>query len=231
MSVSEEPLQSVSQNYRATIQSLQNKLSQLCPQLAGTDLDWGKLLGPAEFVELPADMLVMQPDSPCQQFMLIVEGSVRVYQQSPDDREVTLYRSYCGELCVMSINGMLRRKEFGAFAKSESRVLALTLSREQFMHAMATLPFFCEFVLTSLTDRINDVLQMIEQTVFNSLDTRLMCHLGRMSRETSSDTLHLTHQELARELGTSREVISRILKAFERQGCIRLKRGAIQITL
>jgi CRP/FNR family transcriptional regulator len=92
-------------------------------------------------------------------------------------------------------------------------------------------PSFCEYVLVNLTKRITDVFQVIEDTVFESLDTRLMCFLSRMSRDTDSDSLAITHQELARELGTSREVISRILKSFERQGCIMLKRGVIQITL
>ena len=132
---------------------------------------------------------------------------------------------------MLSINGMLHNRDFGAYAKTETEVLALTLSREQFMQAMAMLPEFCEFILTSLTDRINDVLHVIENTVFDSLNTRLMCSLSRLSRETGSDTLHLTHQELARELGTSREVISRILKVFEQQGCIAQERGVIRITL
>ena len=219
-------------NIKAPVQILQDKLLLSCPQFVDkNDRIWESILETAEMVELPADMLVMQPNSPCTQFMLIIEGCVRVYQQSPEDREITLYRSHCGDLCVLSINGMLHHKDFGAFAKTETKVLALALSREQFMQAMATLPAFCEFVLTNLTDRISDVLQIIEKTVFESLDTRLMCFLSRMSREKNSDTLHLTHQELARELGTSREVISRILKAFENQGCIAQKRGLIQITI
>jgi CRP/FNR family transcriptional regulator len=227
-----QPMFDVSLNARTPVQIIQKKLKQSCPQLVGSDnASWERLLQTAEIVELPADMLVMQPNSPCAQFMLIIEGCVRVYQQNPDDREITLYRSHCGDLCVLSVNGMLQRRAFGAFAKTETKVLALSLSREQFLKAMTTLPVFCEFVLTSLTNRINDVLQIIENTVFESLDTRLMCFLSRMSRETGSDTLHLTHQELARELGTSREVISRILKAFERQGCIALERGVIHITL
>jgi len=232
MSAPEQPLRDVPLKTKNPVQFLQGKLKQSCPQLVcNKELVWAELLDSAEIVELPADMLVMQPNSPCTQFMLILEGSVRVYQQNPDDREITLYRTHCGDLCVLSINGMLHRKDFGAFAKTESKVLALTLSRDQFMKAMATLPEFCEFVLTNLTDRINDVLQIIEKTVFESLDTRLMCFMSRMSRETGSDTLHLTHRELARELGTSREVISRILKVFERQGCITQERGVIHITL
>ena len=228
----EQPVRDKTLNIKTPVQVIQEKLMQSCPQLVGTDVTlWEKFLESAEMVELPADMLIMQPKSACTQFMLIVEGCVRVFQQNPADREVTLYRSHCGDLCVLSINGMLRGKDFGAFAKTESKVLALSLSRDQFMQAMATFPTFCEFVLIHLTDRITDVLQVVEKTVFESLDTRLMCFLSRMSRETSTDTLHLTHQELARELGTSREVISRILKAFENQGCIAQSRGVIQITI
>jgi len=227
-----QTMREISLNSRNSVQLLQEKLKQSCPQLVGNDdMGWVALLRSAKIVELPADMLVLQPDSPCSQFMLIIEGSVRVYQQNPDDREITLYRNHVGDLCVLSINGLLHRNAFGAFAKTETEVLALSLSRDQFMKTMAVMPVFCEFVLTNITDRISDVLQIIETTVFDNLDTRLMCFLSRLSRETSSDTLHLTHQDLARELGSSREVISRILKAFERQGCIELERGVIRITL
>ena len=96
---------------------------------------------------------------------------------------------------------------------------------------MAKSAIFREFVLVNLTDRIHDVLELIEDTVFQSLDSRLMCHLNRLSRSTGSDELHITHQELARELGTSREVISRILKVFEKQGCILQERGVIHLSI
>jgi CRP/FNR family transcriptional regulator, anaerobic regulatory protein len=125
---------------------------------------------------------------------------------------------------------MMQCKEFGAFARTESTVTAVALSRYQFMKAMALSPAFCEYVLINLTKRFADIFQIIETTVFESLETRLMYILNRMSSEVSSDSLSITHQELARELGTSREVVSRILKSIERQGCITQKRGKIQIT-
>lgn len=232
MLATDQPWHDVPLNIKTPAQIILEKLKQSCPHIVGKDdLVWEEILEKAEIVELPENMLVMEPNTPCPQFMLLLDGSVRVYQQNPEDREITLYRSHCGDLCVLSINSMLHCKDFGAFAKTETKVQTLVLSRKQFMKAMAMLPIFCEFVLTNLTDRINDVLQMIEKTVFESLDTRLMCFLSRMSRETGSDTLQLTHQQLARELGTSREVISRILKGFERQGCIAQKRGVVQITL
>ena len=195
------------------------------------DQAWFDVLKNAEVMQIPTGTLVMEPPSPCPRFLLILSGSVRVYQQTPEDREVTLYRSYPGDLCILSINGLMHQRGFGAFAKTESNVEALTLTRDQFMQAIALSTIFREYVLTNLTDRIHDVLQLVEATVFESLDTRLMCHLNRLSRTTGSDTLKLTHQDLARELGTSREVISRILKVFERQGCIIQERGIIHLDI
>lgn len=220
------------QNSATYYRTIKEKLKQTYPQFVCADpLVWDDIFLTTEVIELPADMLVLEPESLSTQFMLIIEGSVRVYQQNPDTREITLYRTHCGDLCVLSINGMMHCKEFGAFAKTESTVTALALSRFQFMKAMSMSPAFCEYVLMNLTKRITDVFQIIETTVFESLDTRLMCFLNRMSRDSSSDSLTITHRDLARELGTSREVISRILKTFERQGYIMQKRGVIQIKL
>ncbi len=202
------------------------------PNLAERDDPaWQEVMDSAKRVQLPAGMLLMEPPSPCTQLMLILEGCVRVYQQTPDDREITLYRTYAGDLCTLSINGLMRTHDFGAFAKTETEVVALVMNRDQFLQAMAVSSLFREYVLSNLTDRVNDLLELVEKTVFESLDTRLMCYLNRMSRKNECDTLYLTHQELARELGTSREVISRILKAFERQGCILQERGAICLTI
>ena len=232
MSALDEPVRKRLLLGRSPIQIMHETFRKNYPQLLNLeDPVWQQILESAEIMQLPAGMLVMEPPTPCSRFMLILAGCVRVYQQTPDDREITLYRSFSGDLCVLSVNGMMHKRDFGAFAKTESEVVALTLTRDQFMQGMAISTIFREFVLTNLTDRVHDVLELIEATVFESLDTRLMCHLNRLSRTTGSDTLHLTHQELARELGTSREVISRILKVFERQGCIAQERGIIHLSM
>ena len=163
--------------------------------------------------------------------MLLLEGSVRVFQQTPNDREVTLYRIHGGDLCVLSIQGLIQCKNFGAFAQCETEISALTFTREQFMQAMASYAPFREFILFNLTDRFNDVLALMEEIVFERLDTRLICLLARRARDDKSDFLNITHQEIARELGSSREVISRLLKALEKQGCIQLGRGVIQVLI
>lgn len=210
---------------------LQSQLSGTFPDLSLECAPaWQAVINAATLADMPADMSILQPSSPCKQFILLLAGSVRVYQNTPDDREVTLYRLKAGDLCVLSINGLLHRKEFGAFASTESPVKALVLSKEQFFEAMSASQLFQEFVLVSMSDRFHDLLELMENTIFESLDARLICLLNRMARISGTDTIHITHQELARELGSSREVISRLLKGLERKGCINRGRGSIQIS-
>lgn len=210
---------------------LQNQLRHTLPDLSReASPAWQSIINNASEIEQPEDTSILQPNTSCKQFMLLLAGTVRVFQQTPDDREVTLYRLNAGDLCVLSINSLLHRKAFGAFARAETPIRALILSKEQFFEALTASQVFQEYVLVSLSDRFHDLLELMENTVFESLDTRLICLLGRMSRASGTDTIHITHAELARELASSREVISRLLKALERRGCIKLGRGSIQLT-
>lgn len=213
-------------------QHVHKRFNKSYPELSKQDGDiWPGIIELANVVELPSGTHLLQPNSPCTQFMLLLEGRVRVFQRTPNDREVTLYRIQGGDLCVLSIQGMIQYKNFGAFAQCETEISALTFTRDQFMQAMASYAPFREFILFNLTDRFNDVLALMEETVFESLDTRLICFLARCARENKSDVLNITHQELARELGSSREVMSRLLKVLEKQDCIKLGRGVIHIKI
>ncbi len=223
----------VSTSYESTLfQFVQKELEEIYPSLTNKkDNSWQDIVNLAKVISLPAGTPLLQPDTPCMQFMMLLKGSVRVYQQTPNDREATLYRIHGGDLCVLSINGLIQKKDFGAFAQTETEISALTFSRELFMDAMAKSAAFREFILLSLTNRFNDVLELMEEIVFENLDTRLICLIARLSREKENETIHITHQELARELGSSREVISRLLKGIEKQGCIKLGRGVIHVLI
>lgn len=190
-----------------------------------------RLLLNAKQAQMPAASKLLQPDSPCEHFIMLLSGRVRVFQQTSDVREVTLYRIEAGNVCVLSINGMLQQQCFGAFAETETPVEALLLTRDEFFQAMTASARFCEYVLLNTSNHFKDLLELTQTTVFESLDTRLICLLGRMARSQGSDKLHITHQEMARELGTSREVISRLLKGLERRGCISLARGVVKIDM
>ncbi len=212
-------------------QLVKTDLYQTYPCLEGSNEQWNNIISQATDISIPAGTILMHPGSACMQFMLLIDGCVRVYQQTPSDREVTLYRTHGGELCVLSVNGMMKQKNFGAFAKTETDITAVALSRDQFLQAMAVHEPFREFMLISLTSRFHNVLELMEETVFESLDTRLICMLARLSKENNNNLIQITHEKLARELGSTREVISRLLKVLERQGCIKLGRGEIHILI
>jgi len=210
---------------------LKKQLGQTLPDLTRENNPaWQDVINQAGLIEIPKGTSILEPHTTCEQFILLLDGCVRVYQQTPDDREVTLYRLHTGDLCVLSINSLLHRKDFGAFAQAETPISALVLNKTQFFKAMLASQIFQEYVLVSLSDRFHDLLELMENTIFESLDTRLICVLGRMARTSGTDVIHITHQELARELGTSREVISRLLKGLERKGCIQLGRGSIHVS-
>lgn len=190
---------------------------------------WLEILARARAVHVPANTLFLNEGDCCDGFVLVLEGVVRIYQLAKDGRTVTLYRVTPGDICILSLNSLVQKQPFSAFAETESAVSGLGLSAQDFMNAMRVSESFSRHMLGKLVEHYRDLMGLVQDTVFNRLDMRLACLLGRLFERARSDTLHITHQELANELGTSREVISRILKEFERQDCICLSRGKIQL--
>lgn len=190
---------------------------------------WLEILERARTVQVPANTRFLNEGDSCDGFVLVLEGVVRIYQLAKDGRTVTLYRVSPGDICILSLNSLVQNQPFTAFAETESVVRGLGLSSRDFMTAMRVSESFSRLMLGKLVEHYRDLMGLVQDTVFNRLDMRLACLLGRLFERARSNTLHVTHQELANELGTSREVISRILKEFERQDCIRLSRGRIHL--
>ena len=186
-------------------------------------------LNNASFIEIAADTMMFDETGPCRNLIWLLEGSVRVYKTSEDGREVTVYRVLPGDLCLLSLNTLLGGKYYPASAKSETITKGLTITAQQFHHLMDESKGFRSYVLQALVERLTDVISLVSQITFQRLDLRLACLLGRLFERSSSTSLKITHADLASELGTTREVTSRILKEFERQQCITLTRGQIQL--
>ena len=223
--MSSKPLLSTSPRIDAN-----DQLYELYPDLANdNNPEWLSILEKAQFSEAPGNTMLATAGSTCTGFMLLLEGVIRVYQDAADGREMTLYRINQGDICLMSLNSLLHSKPFRANAKSESDVSMLMISAEDFHKAMGVSSVFRKIILTSLVDTVCVMVQSCYDTAFESLDMRLACLLGRLFERAGSESLNVTHQELAQELGTSREVISRLLKKLEREKCIVLKRGQILV--
>jgi len=189
-----------------------------------------ELLSQATAVNVPADTVLLKPDTVCGGFILLLDGTVRVYQNATDGREITLYRTEPGGVCIMSLNSLLNGKSFNAVARAETPIRAISLSRKQFMNLMAADEAFATRVLGSITEHFSKTLVLMEELVFSRLESRLACLLGRMFEASGGTAIKATHQELANELGSTREVVSRILKNLEQQGCIVLARGKISLS-
>ncbi len=206
------------------------KINSTYPELANIkEKIWTDAIEHARLLEARPETTLFSGSVSCNNFMLILEGTIRIYQTAEDGREITLYRIEAGNLCILSLNSLLKKQSFTAIAQTESDVKALVLSSENFKLMMDKIEPFRDFVVSTLTERLCETIYLIQDTAFNHLNMRLACMLGGLFERNHGPILKITHQELAFELGTTREVISRILKEFEKQNCVKLSRGYIEL--
>lgn len=182
----------------------------------------------AKRIELPAGTVVIRSNDPCSNLLLVVSGAIRVYQRAASGREQVLFRTRGGEICILTLQTLLARTTYSAEAVTETDVRFVSIPAEHFFQLMSHSEAFRAFILSTLANRLSDMMHLVEQVTFKRLDLRLACLLGQHFAQ-QGPRLSITHQELAAELGSTREVVSRLLKDFERAGCLRLYRGKIEV--
>ncbi len=158
---------------------------------------------------------------------LIVSGVVRVFKTGRTGREITLYRIGSGETCILSVNAILTRQPIPASAAVEQRVEAVTIPAEVLRDWVQRHDLWRQFVFELISQRLMKVLTLVDDVVFRRMDARIAALL--LERGRTQNPLRITHQEIAAELGTSREVISRILEDLAGAGTVRPTRGRIEI--
>ncbi len=178
-----------------------------------------------KLVELDAHQPVFYPGDPCENYLLMLEGCIRIQLISENGREVSLYRVKAGDSCVLTTSCLLSGQCYPAEAYTEERVRAFLLSAGDFQQALGQSEFFRNFVFSNLAQRLTGVITRMDDVVCSSIDTRL----ARFLLEADSDTITTTHQALATELGSAREVVSRHLKHFESRQWVKLGRGTIEL--
>ncbi len=207
--------------------SLRSLVAKRVPALVeGGDELLRQLLESAQVVQLDRERFVFHAGDFCGAFLILLDGNVRVQLTAANGREVTLYRIGPGGSCILTTSCLLSREHYPAEAIAESDVEALAIPAASFQAALENSGYFRHYVFDGFSGRLTNVIQRIEQIVFTSIDARLAATLLRLDDEDSSD---VTHQELAVELGTAREVVSRHLKRFEAEGWVRLGRGRITV--
>ncbi|MDH5560244.1 MAG: Crp/Fnr family transcriptional regulator [Deltaproteobacteria bacterium] len=163
----------------------------------------------------------------CSIIAFVLEGVIRVYKLAENGREMTLYRIKRGESCILTISCIIGRNRFPAFAVVDEEAKLLVVRAEVFKSWMSRYEELRDFVFELLSNRLAIVLQTVDEVVFKRLDIRIAEFLLKLAVDCGP--LELTHKHIASELGTSREVVSRILKDFEREGIINISRGHIEI--
>jgi CRP/FNR family transcriptional regulator, anaerobic regulatory protein len=192
-----------------------------------SDPVWRKIVKSAQHIRLPAGARIFRDGEACQYYLLVVEGSVQVQKTTSDGHEIVLYHVNAGQTCELTTSCMLGGKKYVADAIANTPIHVVLISKEHFIEAMGNLPAFREFVYSSLDKGVTDMVSLVENVAFGHLDQRLAHQL--IERRAEQNLVMATHQDFARELGTAREVISRMLKEFERNDWVKLHRGWIEI--
>ena len=175
-------------------------------------------------IQAPCGLRLFGDGSPCANYPLLLEGTVRISKPSPDGHELLLYFLKPGESCVITVAALLGETSFPAAGTADTPLSLLGVPRAVFLEMILECPAFRVFVFNSFSQRMAHLMALVDDVAFRRVDQRLA---SRLLLQRQPDTT--THQMLADELGTSREVVSRILEAFQQAGMIRLGRKRIEI--
>ena len=160
--------------------------------------------------------------------LLLLAGTVRVQQSSDSGREIVLYRVEAGESCVLTSACLLAQEDYAAEGVAETDVTAVAIPRATFDDLVGRSRQFRDFVFQAYARRMTDLFRVIDEVAFGRIDARLAERLLALARGTGA--VQATHQQLAAELGTAREVVSRQLTEFQRRGWIGQSRGLVTLS-
>jgi CRP/FNR family transcriptional regulator, anaerobic regulatory protein len=185
------------------------------------------LMNNAGKISMPAKATAFHQGDACSNYLLILSGRIKVLTRAENGREIVLYRLGDGDSCVLTTSCLFGNARYPAEGITETEVTALAIPAEKFHDAIQQSKPFREFVFSSFSSHLGSLIALVEEVAFGKLDIRLARHL--LKHCTDITTIETTHQQLATELGSAREVISRQLKDFESRGWLKLHRGSIEI--
>lgn len=213
-------------SHQTTIQAL---LAQRLPFWINLSAEEKKaLVAHTRYAEFSTGDQVRNPSTPAG-VMLVLSGSLRAYMVSDEGKQITLFRVGEQESCVLAASCALSMITFDVFLDATSDTKLLIIDSSFFAHLIEKNVYVEAFTYRQTTQRFSEVMWVMEQVLFMSFDERLAVFLLDEVAHTQSNTLHLTHDEIAHHLGSAREVVSRMLKRFADDGLVKLSRGTIEI--
>lgn len=174
--------------------------------------------------------LIHHHDGNCLGILQVLSGRVSVSILSDEGREVVLYRLERGEVCVMSAACVLRQITFDIHIEAETETRVLIVPAHTLSALMRSNLRVENYIYKSATERTSDIMWMLQQVLFTPVEKRIAEFLWSETARRGTDTLTLTHEQLAKYTGSAREVVSRILKKFVQNGAVSLERGTVTVT-
>jgi CRP/FNR family transcriptional regulator len=175
-------------------------------------------------VQMPSGNWLFRLGDRCDGFGFVIDGSVKVSISNESGREMVLYRVRPGESCTVTISCLVNNRPYPAEGMTEDELVAASIPRALFSDLIERSPLFRQFVLEIFSSRVNHLMELVNEVAFNKLDQRLASRLIELG-----PVVTMTHQEIAGELGTSREMVSRLLEDFADRGLVTLGRKRIAI--
>ena len=208
---------------------LKNRMIELLPFLNEDSFkEVDEFFNTSIYQKIPKNKIISVEGSACNYFSFLLKGIIKVYKTGESGREITLYRIYEGGSCILTASCILTNKSFPAIAVTEENSEVLSLPAGLFKNWVNKYTFWQQYVFDLVSERLDNVMTIIEEIAFKQVDKRVAERLYKLLKDKTSK-IQLTHQELASDIGTSREVVSRILKDFEENGILALSRGFIKI--
>lgn len=207
--------------------SLDNFLAHSFPQF---EMELKKeIRDSASLLTLPSDTLMMDIGQKVEVIPLIVSGSVKVFREDEDDHELFMYYLGPGEACAITMICSAREgySKIKAIPEEETTVIVIPIAKLDLW--MPKYKSWYYFVMDTYQDRFEELLKVVDGIAFHRMDERLIEYLEKNAEANQNPTVHKTHQQIAHELNSSREVITRLLKKLEQRGMVRVNRNQIEL--
>jgi len=188
-----------------------------------------EFLQTAFLAHLKKGQSICSQGSACEHLALILNGSARIYKLGENGREITLYRIGAGKSCILTASCIVSHQPFPAYAECEEDLDVVLIPAGTLHRWMAESSAWRDYVFGLVAQRMADIISLVEEVVFSRVDRRIASYLLKRHHADNQPIIQATHQEIASDLGTSREVVSRILKDFEIRNLITVARGAIKL--
>jgi len=205
-----------------------NRITRVLPLLRRADSQLLREFQQAAFfTRIPTGKDVFIEGDDANAIALLISGVVRVYKIGETGREITLYRFGLGESCILTANAILSQQSFPAIATVEQEAEAVMIPADTFHEWVRRHDLWREFVFDLLSQRLSSLMAIVDEVAFRRMDRRVASFLLKQAE--IQNPIQITHQEIAAELGSAREVISRLIEDFVSEGIVRSGRGSIEI--